>query len=139
MTFSKKQAILLTILLSLLAIDIPVLTMLKSLWESTVFGVQHKPLVVKPYYAFITYLLMSYGLYNYVYKNINANNWENDTLSKGFVFGIVLYGVFDFTNLAIFSNYSFTTAMIDVLWGGTLMALTTNFVYYLFEIKKIFK
>lgn len=82
---------------------------------------------------------MSYGLYNYVYKNININNWKNDTLSKGFIFGIILYGVFDFTNLAIFSNYSFATAMIDTLWGGALMALTTNFVYYLFEIKKIIK
>jgi len=139
MTFSKKQAILLAILLSLLAIDVPVLTMLKPLWDATVFGVQHKPLVVKPHYAFITYILMSYGLYNYVYKNININNWKNDTLSKGFIFGIILYGVFDFTNLAIFSNYSFATAMIDTLWGGALMALTTNFVYYLFEIKKIIK
>ena len=83
--------------------------------------------------------MLTYGLYNYVYKNINKTDWKNDTLMKGFIFGVVVYGVFDFTNLAIFSNYPFSTAIIDTLWGGILMALTTNFVYYLFEIKKIIK
>ena len=139
MPLTKISALLLTIFISLLAIDIPVLKLLKPLWEQTVFGVQHKPLVVNPYYAFIVYIIMSYGLYIYVYKHINSDNWKNDTLYKGFIFGIILYGVFDFTNLAIFSNYSLPTAIIDTLWGGALMALTTNFVYYLFEIKKIIK
>ena len=73
MPITKKSALLLTIFISLLAIDMPVLKLLKPLWEQTVFGVQHKPLVVNPYYAFIVYIIMAYGLYIYVYKNINAD------------------------------------------------------------------
>ena len=133
---SRRNTILLTILISLLVVDIPVLTLLKPLWDKTVFGVQHKALEPNKSYAFITYILLTYGLY---IKNINKTDWKNDTLMKGFIFGVVVYGVFDFTNLAIFSNYPFSTAIIDTLWGGILMALTTNFVYYLFEIKKIIK
>lgn len=137
MFLSKQNTIVLTILISLLVVDIPVLTLLKPLWDKTVFGVQHKSLEPNKSYAFITYILLTYGLYNYVYKNIDKKNWKHDTLIKGFIFGVIVYGVFDFTNLAIFSNYPFRTAIIDTLWGGLLMALTTNFVYYLFEIKKI--
>lgn len=127
-----------TILISLLVVDLIVLSALKPMWEENVFAIQHKPLQVNKSYGFITYLLLTYGLYNYVYKHINKSNWKTDTLIKGFIFGFIVYGVFDFTNLAIFSNYSLTTGIIDTLWGGALMALTTNFVYYLFEIKKVF-
>lgn len=139
MILSNQTIKLLAIFVSLLVVDIPVLILLNPLWKKTVFGVQHKELIPNKYYAFITYILLTYGLYMYVYKNINKNDWKNDTLVKGFIFGIVIYGVFDFTNLAIFSNYPFNTAIIDTLWGGLLMAITTNFVYYLFEIKKIIK
>jgi len=39
-----------------------------------------------------------------------------------FVYGALIYGVFNGTNVAIFSEYSTRTAVVDTLWGGVLFA-----------------
>jgi uncharacterized membrane protein len=42
-----------------------------------------------------------------------------------FVLGILIYGVYETTNLALFNKWRIKTVMIDTLWGGILFALTT--------------
>lgn len=37
-----------------------------------------------------------------------------------FMIGLTTYAVYDFTNLATFSKYTSTLAVIDSLWGGFL-------------------
>jgi uncharacterized membrane protein len=37
--------------------------------------------------------------------------------------GAATYAVYDFTNLAIFRNYTVKFAMIDTAWGGALFAI----------------
>jgi uncharacterized membrane protein len=120
--------------LLILSLDGIVLTSLSGLWKKTIESVQHKPFKAKMHYAIGSYILMIFGLYYFVYKHINQNSWIFDTLIKGFLFGFTLYGVFDFTNLAIFSDYALHTAIIDMFWGGTLMGITSFLSYYLLEI-----
>lgn len=38
------------------------------------------------------------------------------------ILGMVIYGVFDMTNHALFKNYNLTTGIIDVVWGAILFA-----------------
>ena len=45
-----------------------------------------------------------------------------------FLFGLVIYAVYEFTNLATFSKWSLYLSVIDTLWGGTLFGLTTLIV-----------
>jgi uncharacterized membrane protein len=45
-----------------------------------------------------------------------------------FLLGLVIYGTFDFTNMALFKKWSLTTSIIDTLWGGTLFALSTYII-----------
>jgi len=40
--------------------------------------------------------------------------------SNGAVFGLVVYGVYDLTNLGTFINFNWGTAIIDIIWGGVL-------------------
>ena len=131
---NKVVKIIFVISALILVIDGIVLSSLKQLWKKTIEKVQHKPFKVKTHYAVGSYILMIFGLYYFVYKHINRNNWVNSSLINGFLFGIVLYGVFDFTNLAIFTDYSLGTALIDMVWGGTLMSITSFTSYYLLEI-----
>ena len=44
--------------------------------------------------------------------------------------GIVIYGVFDFTNIALFSNYNLFIAIQDNVVGGTLFYLTKKLFIY---------
>ena len=43
--------------------------------------------------------------------------------------GIVIYGVFEMTNLALFKKYKWQIAVMDTLWGGVLFGLTTWIIY----------
>lgn len=42
---------------------------------------------------------------------------------EAFKVGMATYAVYDFTNLALFKNYTLSFAILDTLWGGILMAL----------------
>lgn len=132
----KTLKIILTYFLVIFIIDASMLTLLSNLWSDTIFKVQKEKPFFRIRYAIMSYILMTFGVYYFVYKNINKNNWVNDTLINGFLFGLVLYGVFDMTNLAIFKHYSIYTGLIDVLWGSILMSITTFLTYYLIEIRK---
>ena len=48
---------------------------------------------------------------------------------------MVIYAVFELTNLALFKNWFMLSVIIDTLWGGILFALTTAIVYKLQQIK----
>jgi len=63
-----------------------------------------------PLYAAGAYVLMIFGLSYFVLGfGSELTNPTNQLVTKAFVFGIVVYGIFDFTNLAIFTNYNLKT------------------------------
>lgn len=50
----------------------------------------------------------------------------------GFTFGIVLYGVFNFTNYVMFQNYTYRIVIQDMLWGSLwVTCVSIAFAYYL--------
>ena len=83
---------------------------------------------VKREYAVVVYCLMIGALYYFIIR-------EGKTSKSAFILGFVIYGVFDFTNIAIFDNYSLLLALHDTVWGGTLFFLTTV-IYRYFVDKK---
>jgi uncharacterized membrane protein len=50
------------------------------------------------------------------------------SVNDAFLLGIVIYGVYETTNYALFKNWSMLTVIIDTLWGGLLFAFTTYIV-----------
>lgn len=122
------------IFLIMIFFDWIVLSILKKDWEVAVFDVQKKPLMINYNYGFISYIFLVIGLYYSVYRNIRKTTWKSDTLIEGFIYGILVYGTFDFTNLSIFSDYPLNLALVDTVWGGILMAATTFTSYYASEI-----
>lgn len=40
--------------------------------------------------------------------------------------GAATYAVYDFTNLAVFKNYTTEFAIMDTLWGGALFAIVST-------------
>jgi len=121
----------------IITIDIIVLSLLKKLWKTTIETVQKKTFVPKMHYAIASYALIVLGQYYFVFRHIKRSNWINESLLNGFLFGLILYGVFDFTNLTIFTDYSLFTATVDMMWGGLLMAITSFIGYYILEILQI--
>lgn len=113
----------------LVFIDLVYLSMIgKSSFEKTVSAIQGSKLVVNVPPTIFTYILMVIILNYFI---ISANKPAFDA----FILGFCAYGIFDFTNLAIFKNYTLKTAIMDTLWGAILFYVTTLITY---KIKKMF-
>jgi uncharacterized membrane protein len=108
------------IYLNLLVLDAIYLSFIgKPLFGKMITNITNK----QPTYNIVgiigSYLFLLLGLQYFI---INKNMTPNDA----FVLGLVIYGVFDTTNLALFDGYDIRVAMIDILWGGILFYLVTK-------------
>jgi uncharacterized membrane protein len=70
----------------------------------------------------VVYLALIGGLNFFVFSDRLGSNFS--IISQAFIFGIVVYAVYDFTCLALFKNWPLMMSIIDTLWGGLLCALT---------------
>lgn len=73
--------------------------------------IQSNNMKLNVYSAIGAYLLMVYLLIQVVLK-------YDMNLLETFLFGFSLYGVYDLTCGAVFSNWNFKLALVDMLWGG---------------------
>lgn len=108
----------------LVAIDFAYLTAIKGHFARQIAAVQGSPMVVNAFAAIITYVFLIFGL-NYFIIQPGRSAWD------AFLLGLVVYGVYDFTNLALLSKWQLFTALTDTLWGGVLFYLTTRLVFVL--------
>ncbi len=108
--------------LILLALDSVYLGFNKKTWESQVIKIQRVVMKVKIVPAILCYLLLIFALNYFILRTKRP-------VLDAFLLGVVIYGVFDMTNLAIFKKYENKIALMDMLWGGVLFALTTYIVY----------
>ena len=121
------------------------LLVLDFIWIGGYMGGEYKKMIrkiqgsdmqVNIIYAILSYVLMIIGLNFFVIPNINKDNLFNDSLKYGFLFGIVLFGVYDFTAGAVLKNWNLKLAILDILWGGTVYFLAT---FLTFKILDYFK
>ena len=75
--------------------------------------------------AAFCYALLIFCLKHYVIEK------KFNTLDT-FLLGVIIYGVFDTTNGAIFNNWDLKTILLDTIWGGILFSSTTFFYKKLF-------
>ncbi len=88
------------------------------------------------YAAAIAYVLMLVAMLIFVVKI--SENWKW-ALLWGAILGLCIYGIFNFTNLAIFKHYQCSSAMIDTSWGIFLFAVTGALATYTSMNWKIIK
>ena len=83
--------------------------------------IQKEPVKVKYVYAAISYILLIIS-FNYFVLH------KKFTYIDTFILGMCVYGVFDFTNLALFNKYNLMIGLQDTIWGGILFT-TTLYIY----------
>lgn len=110
---------LIVIIIILLAIDAIWLTIIKESYNKQVLDIQKEPMQINIYSAAVTYILIAFGLV-YLVKDLP----EDKRLMAAFVFGLSGYGIYDFTNGAIFKNWNFKLGVADTIWGAILCTLT---------------
>ena len=112
----------------LVLIDFVYLSFIGKYFQNQIKLVQGTPMKINYLGTTICYLFLVVGLYYFIIK-------QHKSVQDAFLFGLVVYGVYETTNYALLSNWSIFTVFIDTLWGGILFALTTAIIN---KMKKIF-
>lgn len=101
-----------------LTFDFIYIRIVKPYFSDQIVQVQSSPL--KPNYLGIAfcYLFLLTGLHYFIIR-------PRKSVSDAFLLGIVIYGVYETTNVALFTNWSWLTVFVDTLWGGILFGATT--------------
>lgn len=73
--------------------------------------------------AIIVYIALIAGILLFVIPK--AQGVPLSALGFGALFGLITYATYDFTNLAVLSNWSVKISVIDTLWGMVLCGLTS--------------
>jgi uncharacterized membrane protein len=99
-------------ILSLIVLDfLWIYFYMSNKYQKLILHIQNKKLKINLYYVLGAYLLMIYLLINVVLK-------YNMSLIESFMFGFSIYGIYDMTCGALFINWNFNLAIIDMIWGG---------------------
>ena len=86
-----------------------------------VVQIQRVVMQVKLWPALLCYAFLIFGLNYFILRS-------HRPVGDAFLLGLVIYAVFETTNLALFQKWSWLTVVLDTLWGGILFALTTFIV-----------
>lgn len=98
------------------------------MFDKMVKKIQKDDMKLNVYGAIGAYILMILAIYKFIIK-------ERRPPMDAFILGLCIYGVFDFTNYAIFKNYNMFIGGLDILWGGCLYYIVTWITYKLLGIK----
>jgi uncharacterized membrane protein len=113
--------ILLVSAIVFIILDFVYLNVIKGYFDNQIKSVQGSPIKINYLGAALCYILLIVGINYFIIK-------PRKSVSDAFLLGIIIYGVYETTNLALFKNWSILTVIIDTLWGGLLFASTTYIV-----------
>jgi uncharacterized membrane protein len=120
------DAILPTLIVSfitLILLDTMYLYIVGSTFNQMVSAIQGSPVSLKWPPALAVYGLLIGGLFYFIFSTHQPPKVAG-------IFGLVVYGVYDATNLATLKGWETVVALQDTIWGGVLCWLTTWITYY---------
>lgn len=110
-----------------ISIDFVYLNVISKYFTRQIQSVQGSQMKVNYLGAALCYIFLIAGINYFIIR-------PRKSVSDAFLLGIVIYGVYETTNYALFTNWSIWTVLIDTLWGGLLFAATTYAVNLLRNI-----
>jgi len=127
----------------LMVLDVAWIAMNVSAYSSVILNVQKSPVSLRTDYAIIAYLFILFSVIYVAIPFTTQSIKKGDSirsisietkLLKSFMYGgavgFSIYGIYNFTSLAIYKDLDSTMGIIDTLWGTALYTITT-FVFLL--------
>lgn len=103
------------------------LNLIKDYFSKQIQLVQGTPIKLKLTATAITYAFLIFGLNYFIIS-------KKQTIQYAFLYGLVMYSVYELTNYSMFKSWSILTVFIDSIWGGILFALSTAITYKLIKL-----
>ncbi len=77
--------------------------------------------------AAIVYLLLPLGIVLFALPQVDQAHLVLSSLGWGALFGLVVYGIYDMTNMSTLERWPAKMVWIDICWGCFLCGVTTCF------------
>lgn len=106
------------------------LNLIQKYFNKQIKSIQGTDIKINYTSAAITYIFLIFGLNHFIIQ-------KRKSVKEAALLGLVIYAVYEFTNLSLFSNWSILTVFIDTTWGAVLFALTTAIVYKITGVIKL--
>jgi uncharacterized membrane protein len=111
-----------------------VMLIMDSIWlslqytynASIIKNVQKSVMKIRYIPAALVYVLMTTAV---IYFAILQSKSLNESILKGALLGLCIYGVYDLTNLATFDNWTNRMAIQDIAWGTFLFGVLAGVGY----------
>ena len=100
----------------------------KNIFIPMLNKIQREKVEFKLYAAILCYILLVFSLDYFIIS-------RNKPVLDAFILGVCIYGVYETVNLATLKKWRVDAALIDTIWGGTLMTLTTYLTYKVKSLK----
>ena len=107
----------------LLVLDYFYLNSAGTFFNNLVISIQGSKIKIKIIGLILCYLTLILGINYFIILNTDLNYPKK--LMNSFLLGLLIYGVYEFTNYSILNKWNFTAVVIDTTWGGFLFLLTT--------------
>tara|TARA_Y100000780_G_C13694565_1_gene420948 strand:- start:2739 stop:3113 length:375 start_codon:yes stop_codon:yes gene_type:complete len=111
--------------LILLGVDMIYITNVSNMYKSLIYNIQGKTLKINLFAVILCYITLIFGIYYFIIM-------KNMSYIDAGILGVFVYGVFELTNMALFSKWTWKSVLIDTIWGGILFTLS----YYIYNISK---
>lgn len=111
-----------------ISIDFVYLNLIKGYFSNQIKNIQGSQPKINFLGLLLCYLFLIIGINYFIII-------PRKSINDAFLLGIIIYGVYESTNLALFKNWSIFTVIIDTLWGGILFASTTYLINLIRKIK----
>ena len=74
------------------------------------------------------YLLYCVGIIYFAVSGSVQNGNAGQALIHGAILGLIAYGTYDLTNLAVINGFTLKIALIDLIWGSILSGVASYLV-----------
>jgi len=81
--------------------------------------------------AALFYIIYVFGMAAVVIQPCINSESVFKTIYTGFIFGLVAYGTYNLTNMAVLKGWSPTVTFVDMFWGGSLTAVSASSGLYI--------
>ena len=123
---NKLIKTLFIISVTMLTLDFIFLSANQKMFEIQIADVQRVSLQFRPMGALLCYIALVFGLYYFIIKT-------NRPPLDAFLLGLVINAVYEGTTYAILKKWKWQLVIMDTLWGGVLLSLTTIITYKLLK------
>ena len=94
----------------------------KNLFDKQIKAIQGSSIIVNIPAFILCYIFIAIVLYYFIIR-------EKRSILEAFLLGLCIYAIYELTNKTLFTNWKWTTVIIDSIWGGLLFMIVTKIFY----------